>query len=235
MAYMNTVEFSCGDERLEGIVLGRKRDERPGALFLHGAGQATKERALPLARRLAETGTSSFLFDFSGHGASTGSLEESSLIKRTQEARAALAFCDRERPLRLFGFSMGGHVALELLPHLAVSHLVLFYPAVYAEEAFKVPFGSGFSEIIRRPGSWQDAAVMRNLDGFEGSLLVVIGENDEVIPPGVVDSIMGRAMLARRKEFLTVPGAGHQLLGYLAGHPDEEDRIFNKVTSFVEG
>ena len=87
-------------------------------------------------------------------------------------------------------FSMGAHIALELLNEQDFRSLILFYPAIYARQAYEVPFGDArFTEILRGDRSWASSDVLASLDRFEGNLLLVIGENDKVIPSEVVDLI----------------------------------------------
>ena len=86
---MNQFNFKIGDERLAVIQVG----ERPEILVLHGAGSANMGRALPLISNIVEvTGKGALSFDFSGHGKSTGQLKNSSLKKRTEEARCVAKY-----------------------------------------------------------------------------------------------------------------------------------------------
>jgi len=123
------VQIGAGQETLIGEFLTRNPDDAPQLLFLHGAGQANKERAKPLAEAIVDaTGLGAFLVDFSGHGESSGELSASSLKKRTHEAEAAWPFLADDKPLAVFAFSMGGHIALELLANHKIESLILFYP-----------------------------------------------------------------------------------------------------------
>src|SRR4051794_17833447 len=101
------ISFQVGNERLVGQLVLSHTKEKPSVLFVHGAGKATKERSQPLAERLAERSISSFAWDCSGHGESTGTMNHSSLQKRTIEAQMALTYTDPNQPLSICGFSMG--------------------------------------------------------------------------------------------------------------------------------
>jgi len=209
------VKFQAGDEWLSGrLVLADGSASKPQILFLHGAGKATKERCLPLASRLAtEYGLSSFAFDFSGHGTSTGTLENSSLKKRVDEAIAALDYAGVTEQISLCAFSMGGHVALELVKLRRVRSLVLFYPAVYAREAVDIRFGDPrFSTILRSDKSWESSDVFAVLNQFEGSVLIVAGEKDQVIPPEVLKLLYANATRAKHRQYMVIPDAPHLLL-----------------------
>jgi pimeloyl-ACP methyl ester carboxylesterase len=170
---MTKSEFRVGEETLVGQKIG---SGKPTILYLHGAGNSTKERGLPIMVKLAEAGLSIFCFDFSGHGESTGEMKNSSLEKRLSESQAALSFLDDKKPVTVIASSMAGHIALELVKRCPrVKNLILFYPAVYATKAFKIPFTEAFSDIIRQPNSWKDNDVMGSLQQFTGNLLVIIG------------------------------------------------------------
>jgi uncharacterized protein len=227
------IKFSVGHETLVGQRVTLDPETLPKILFIHGAGQSTKERALPLALEILKRGLSSFLFDFSGHGESSGQLKQSSLAKRLLEARAALRFCDKSTPLGLCGFSMGAHIALDLLPSTLVKTLILFYPAIYTRKASTVPFSEGFSEIIRQPRSWEDSEAIDTLGSFTGRLLVVRGEKDEVIPEGVFNLLDTTASRTSRKKFITVPEAGHLLLDRVYSDPVLFDQLVDQMIDFL--
>jgi len=226
--------FTAGGEQLTGCLVAHDKDQKPQVLFLHGAGAGTMQRQLPIAEYLLEKkGIASFLFDFSGHGESSGTLATSSLARRVSEAEAALQFFDVTSPFSLCGFSMGGHVALELLARYPVANLVLFYPGVYAAEAYSESFGEGFSEIIRQPNSWKDAAVVKNLHTFSGNFLLVIGEEDTVIPPGVIDMLDEAAQQAKKKEILKIPHASHLFLQAYLQNFETKMTLCEKIADYL--
>jgi pimeloyl-ACP methyl ester carboxylesterase len=228
--------FNAGSETLSGVLVSADSQQKPTNLFLHGAGKGTKKRALPIATYLEEhCDQASFLFDFSGHGESTGMLEHSSLAKRVSEAQAALQFFDTDKPFNLLGFSMGGHIALELLKDYPVANLVLFYPGIYTKDAYELQFDQGFSEVIRQHESWRDTAVTENLKGFTGRFLIVIGENDDVIPDAVIDMIYATAKDAHRKEILRIPNATHMFLEPTLQNPVAGPILCQKVAEYLTG
>ena len=196
------VTFQVGKETLVGNIVTNNMGDQPRLLFIHGAGTASRDRTLALALKLAENNISSFAFDLSGHGESTGKLEESSLVKRAIEAKEALKFLTKESSIGICAFSMGGHVALELLKTNPIKALILFAPAIYDKEAFEVPFNKNFSEIIRKHESWKKADVVNALEDFTGNLLICIGDKDEVIPGGVIDMIYSKQNVPMQKSWL---------------------------------
>lgn len=226
--------FNVGKEKLSGQTVFNPAGDKPQLLFLHGAGQATKERALPIAERLAELSISSFGFDFSGHGESTGQLSQSSLKKRTDEALAAYQFLDQTKPKAICAFSMAGHIALELLKRTQnIQALFLFYPAIYSDKAFNLNFDSQFSAAIREENSWQKASVVNCLKDFKGNLLIVIGENDQVIPKGVVELLDEIAVNTKNKKIITVPEVGHLVLPAIYNNPTLSGQIIKIMYEYI--
>lgn len=232
----NNVTFQAGDEVLAGrFIRPTQANVAPRILFLHGAGKATKERCLPLAERLAvEYQLSSFAFDFSGHGASTGTLENSSLNKRVEEALAAIEYSGATDPISLCAFSMGGHVALELLKYKRVHSLTLFYPAIYSRAAVAIRFGDPqFSAILRSNKSWEANDGLPWLNTLEGNIFIVVGENDQVIPAAVFDLLYANTAKAQHKRLLVIPDAPHLLLPTVLADEQLYGDICNTIAKYA--
>ncbi|HSX01702.1 MAG TPA: alpha/beta fold hydrolase [Candidatus Saccharimonadia bacterium] len=176
------------------------------------------------------TGAGAVAFDFSGHGQSTGRLSQSSLHKRVDEAETVWSLLARDRPIGLFGFSMGGHIALELLARHPVVSLVLLYPGIYTHQAYDAPFDRRFTTMIQQSGSWHQAAVLKALRDFTGRLLIVYGSNDRVVPRGVVDEIYAAASQAVQRELWVIPEAPHLLLPFMLERPDLWRQLKLKLT-----
>ncbi len=86
---------------------------------------------------------------------------------------------------------------------------------MYASEAYAVSFGNGFTDIIRRPGSWEKSDAWALLPAFTGHLMIVAAENDTVIPTDVIDRIYTSAVNAKEKTLYVVPKASHFAFTYL--------------------
>ncbi|QCD55509.1 alpha/beta fold hydrolase [Streptomyces hawaiiensis] len=216
-----------GGERLSGLASGGGERARATVVLLHGAGNGGKERLVPLLAEFAAHGCHALAFDFSGHGESTGLLPELSLRRRFEQAVSVIDARARvDGPLVLAGFSMSGQTVADLVRHYGdrVAALGLCAPAVYAAEAWDVPFGAGdgrFSEIIRGPGSWHAAPGLDVLRAFEGRAVLAVPGTDEVIPPAVTEAFS--QALARRAQFThwELPDARHRLGRWFRDHPDD--------------
>lgn len=224
-----------GGERLSGLSAGGGEPDRATVVLLHGAGNGSKERLVPLLAEFAAHGCHALAFDFSGHGESTGLLRDLSLRRRFEQAVSVIDARARvDGPLVLVGFSMSGQTVADLVGHYGdrVAALGLCAPAVYAGEAWDVPFGSGdgrFSEIIREPGSWRAAPALDVLRGFEGRAVLAVPGTDEVIPPAVTEAFS--QALARHAQFThwELPDAEHRLGLWFRDHPDDRREFVTAV------
>ncbi|MGW3570365.1 alpha/beta hydrolase [Streptomyces sp. NPDC000941] len=202
-------------------------------VIMHGAGIGSKERSVPLARDFAAAGHPSLAFDFSGHGNSSGKLAELSLERRFRQALGVIeAFAPDGGPLALAGFSMSGQTVADLTSHLGgrVEAICLCAPAAYGPEAWPVPFGDGFTELIRRPESWRPSTVFDALGAFTGRSVLVVPERDEVIPPEVTAGIEQALRTKSRFSKVVLDGADHQLGRWLSDHPEHRARLVDLCT-----
>ncbi|MEV6169710.1 alpha/beta hydrolase [Streptomyces sp. NPDC051954] len=209
-------------------------DDRPTVVLLHGAGVlGSKERLLPLLDEFVARGCRGLAFDFSGHGESSGELRELSLRRRFEQAVAVIdaRACG---PLVLVGFSMSGQTVADLARRYGkrVVALGLCAPAVYAAEAWEVPFGDGdgrFSEIIRTPDSWRASPALDALRAYEGRAVLAVPGTDVVIPPTVTEAV--QEALATRAQFtrFDLPEAEHMLGQWFREHADDRRDFVNEV------
>ncbi|EGX56551.1 hypothetical protein SZN_27226 [Streptomyces zinciresistens K42] len=205
------------------------------AVVLHGAGVGTTARLLPVVGEFVAHGCRGLAFDFSGHGESTGELRELSLRRRLEQAVAVIdARVPADGELILVGFSMSGQTVADLVGHYGarVGALGLCAPAVYAREAWDVPFGTGdgrFSEIIRGPGSWRGAPALDALRAYAGRAVLAVPQTDAVIPAAVTlavqDALSARARFSR----FDVVGAGHMLGRWFAHHGGDRREFVRRV------
>ncbi len=206
----------------------------PRLLLLHGAGTSCRERWRQLREHFAAHGIGSAAFDCIGHGDTGGDLKATSLLSRTEQACAVIEAIGPAQPLTVLGASMGGYTAVSLLPRFQVECLILVGPAMYAAEAYAVPFGAGFTEIIRRPRSWEGSDAWALLAKFTGRLLIVAGEHDAVTPPDVIRNIHDSARQARERTLYVARGASHLIITDLrARDPDQLAHVLDLMTRTI--
>jgi pimeloyl-ACP methyl ester carboxylesterase len=204
----------------------------PKFVFLHGAGTGIKEGVHSISSPIVNNGINILTLDFSGHGESTGNLKQSSLEKRVNEAKEVIDKFTTKHSLIICGVSMGGFVAIKMLDLYKVDTLILFCPALYDSKAYHISFDQGFTEIIRATESWRNTDVLNLLENFRGNLLIVVGEKDEVIPPGVIDLIIRHSSNAKNKELYIIPGCPHKILTWILSQEEKLIKLHQKIMEF---
>jgi aminoglycoside phosphotransferase (APT) family kinase protein len=136
---------------------------------------------------------------------------------------------------------MSGQTVADLAAHYGerVAALGLCAPAVYAGEAWDVPFGDGdgrFSALIRTPGSWRTAPALDALRAYEGRAVLAVPGTDAVIPAEVTEAVQDA--LAARAQYtrLELPDSDHQLGAWFRDHPGDRRAFVGAVlTGLGEG
>jgi len=226
-------QLQAGPEKIAITTLSASKDTPPSLLSLHGGGPAGKEKIHYLTSHLTKHGFSSVCFDFSGHGKSSGRIKNSSLRKRVFEALQVYRHTGLISPITLIGSSMGGSIALELLPLIPVYNLILFCPALYAGEAFNIPFGSGFTEIIRKKNSYERADVLENLKTFKGNILLFTAEYDKIIPERVIDLYWNNTDNVSKKMHVNLKETPHAVHSWAERDQNIKNQILKHVTDFL--
>jgi pimeloyl-ACP methyl ester carboxylesterase len=206
--------------------------QRPKALFVHGGWKAGKERVLYIMEFLVSLWYNSLSFDFSWHGESTGDLKESSLERRYKQATYMMSLCDPSSDLIVVWSSMWWEIAIRLLASGRVGSLLLFCPAVYSQDVYSLSFDQSFSDAIRVPGSWKNN-ITHVLPDYKGRLLVVIWDQDDVIPPEIIIQIDQQATNTKAKEILHIPGAPHAIHIWLGEHDDDREHVLNAIQKIL--
>ncbi|WP_432195321.1 alpha/beta hydrolase [Streptomyces sp. bgisy027] len=222
-------------ELLSGVHGGAADATAATAVLLHGAGIGSKERLLPMLAEFVSRGCHGLAFDFSGHGQSSGEPRELSLRRRFEQAVAVIdARVPANGPLVFVGFSMSGQTVTDLVGHYGqrVTAVGLCAPAVYAAEAWDVPFGEGdgrFSEIIRRPDGWRGAPALDVLRAYEGRAVLAVPEMDAIIPPEVTEAVRDALSAKARFTRFDVPGAEHMLGMWFEEHAEDRREFVTAV------
>ena len=201
------VQVNFGASTLIGDVLGQTNS--PQVLVLHGAGNSNRGRFRTLREELFAKGISSAAFDFVGHGDTGGDLKSSSLSSRTRQTCRVVDSLNLQQPFSVIGASMSAYTSVKLLEHFQIKSLILLVPAMYTSQAYTTPFNRGFSDIIRQPQSWVQSDAWRILADYTGRLLIVAGENDQIIPRDVINRIYNSAVNAVERKLYIAPNASH--------------------------
>lgn len=225
------IEQQIAGEMIRARFYSAQPDSKADWVYIHGAGKLGLLE-FPYSAEFERKGFSVLNFHFSGCGQSSGNFENSSLSKRVAEARAMIESHVDSENFKICAASMGGHIALRMLQYFQPKSLILFCPAIYDRDAFELPFGSGFSQAIRKPFSWKNSETLELLRNFNGQLLIFIGSDDQVIPKGVIELLDHNSPNASPKEIITLSGCPHNIYLWLEQHPQQRQTVINKILDF---
>ena len=90
----------------------------------------------------------------------------------------------------------------------------------------------GFTEIIRSHESWRNTDVLSYLDNFTGNLLLFIGDEDKVIPSGVINLIDKHSNKAKKKENIKLKGCPHAIHDWLMKNPSAGEIVERNLIAF---
>jgi fermentation-respiration switch protein FrsA (DUF1100 family) len=202
---------------------GRAAPGRPTLLYLHGNAGNLANRSERVRKYLAR-GMGVFILSYRGYSGSTGSPSERANVADAKLAYAAL-IAEGVAPgdIILYGESLGSGVAVQLAAERPVGGVILDapYTSIVDVAAGAYPY------FPVRPFLLDRYETLRYLPAVAAPLLVIHGEDDEIIPVA-----MGRAVYQAAnppKEIVTFPGAGHSD-HHLYGSGEE---VFRWIDSIV--
>ena len=174
----------------------------PAVLVLPGNGGDRAMRA-PLAAVLHRMGLSVLLVDYRGYGGNPGKPTEEGLATDARAAHDWLTAQPEVDRVVYFGESLGAAVAVGLAIERPPAALILrspftSLPDVAGEHYPWLPVGK---LLMDRYPSLQRIPTLQSL------LLVIAGDEDDIVPWSLSRRLYEAA--PEPKEFLTVPGAGH--------------------------
>ena len=207
-----------------------RTDARGAVIYCHGNAETLVTRAW-VAERLARLGYHTLLFDYRGYGLSDGRASEEGLAR---DARAAWRHVVEERRVApdrvvLMGHSLGSAVATRLALELQDGPAALVvgspFPDMPTLFAHHAPWLPG---IALRWGRDRHDAGSRIAE-VRAPTLIVIGSEDQVIPPEISRAVAAAAESGRADagvERVMVP-ADH---GSVMGHPE----VWRRLEAFLE-
>ena len=213
-----TVDIVVDDERIEGTVIA-PNTVIPGVLFVHGWG-GSQQQYLARARDIAALGCVCLAFDLRGHGDTEGQQEtitrEDSLrdVLAAYDALAAQPGVDTDGML-VIGSSYGGYLATILSSLRPVRWLALRVPALYKDEDWSLPKIElkkyGLAAYRRGPVKPEDNRALKACAAFEGDVLIVESEHDDIVPHPVIANYMAAFGKAHSLTYRVIEGADHGL------------------------
>jgi uncharacterized protein len=224
---MNDRLASTRDESLEipvdgetiAATLVRPAKGLAGVLLVHGWGGSQKQY-LARAREIAALGCVCLTIDLRGHARDEA---RSGVVTREDNLRDVMAGYDAliahpavdPSAIAVVGSSYGGYLAAILTATRPVKWLALRAPALYRDDDWTVPKRQLNREQLAsyRLGEVapQDSRALRACAAFEGDVLLVESEDDQLVPHPVIVNYLGAFERARSMTYRSIEGADHGL------------------------
>jgi pimeloyl-ACP methyl ester carboxylesterase len=176
-----------------------------------------KQHYHDLLPRLAnELDITTVIFDYTGHGDSPFAIEDTSPAQHFLEVITVFDWMKERYPNRrvfVVGSSYGGFLATQLIKYREFDALILRAPAMYRPEDFytlqknenkqvTLAFRKDTAALLGHP-------LLRRAAEFKGKILLVVHENDEIVPKETTDAYAE----ALKPEIFVVAGITHSLDG----------------------
>lgn len=204
LAYADVAIATPDGETLHGWWLDHP-DPQAQVVFWHGNG-GNLSLWLPVIVELRRRGFSVLAVDYRGYGGSTGSPSERGIYRDAEAAvhEFARSFRRDGVPVIYWGRSLGSPVASSTISAVRPDALVLESPMPHVRSVLRdnpILWVLSFLSSYRFPTS-------AFLQDYKGSLLVIHGELDSIVPFRAGQQVFANAGTTR-KTFVSIPGADH--------------------------
>lgn len=219
---MKDVSFRVDGLTLQGKLFLSESDgqKKPAVLLIHGW-ESEQNRMFALAEDLFARGYQCMTFDLRGHGASEGDHKLYSRKQCLNDALAAYDFLvaqpdiDPDRVIAV-GSSFGSYLAALLSAERKLQGLALRVPADYRDADFDEPLYEQRSQWEHSHWKEQlhaasETAALRAIHAFDGSILIVESEKDEVVPAPTVKSYANAAPNPQKLTYILMQNAPHSI------------------------
>jgi pimeloyl-ACP methyl ester carboxylesterase len=215
------IEIAVNGERICGTLI-TPGVRVPGVLFVHGWG-GSQEQYVARAREIAALGCVCLTFDLRGHARTKAQYETVSREHNLRDVSAAYDALVHQRgvdpsAIAVVGSSYGGYLAAILTSMRPVKWLALRAPALYKDTGWELPKRQlrqqqDLEAYRRLPAKPTESRALAACTRFEGDVLLVESENDELVPHQVLVNYREACIRARSVTARVITGADHGLAG----------------------
>jgi uncharacterized protein len=214
------IQFASEGSQIKGTLITPKimKEKNPGVIFFHGL-TSSEKGYISFAEKLAEHGIVSLTLNVRGHGESEGDFDKLTVNDvildglNAYDFFAKYDFIDPDR-IGLLGKSVGGAIVSSVSAQRKVKSVLLSMPAAYTDEMMRMPFNKiqpNVYAIFQNMENIGDTKACQAIAQYEGNLLIVIGEKDDIVPLDVTSEYFNIANKAQRKEKVIIKDSLHVL------------------------
>jgi pimeloyl-ACP methyl ester carboxylesterase len=170
-------------------------------LLCHGIGEVV-DQWFPVQCLLAQHGTASLIFDYSGYGHSPGKANWTQWEDDTVAAFETLQRLVSPMPTSILGFSMGTGIAAAVIRRICAHRLVLCAACTsFREGAHSIGLPAFLLPLV--PPIWN---AIETLEGLSVPVLVIHGKKDKLFP---VQMARDLAAMPLKSRLITISNLGH--------------------------
>lgn len=215
---MEKINFQSKGQRVDGTLFIPNNTKRnPGVIFFHGLG-SNEKRYLPMAETLCAKGFTVLTFNFRGH-ANVNAEDNITAHDGISDGLAAYDFFVKQKgvdPNRigLCGSSFGAVVAIHVAEKRKVESILLRAPALYKAEMMTKSIGKILADenrIFNDMHNIKDNEMMKIISRFNGNLLVVQSEKDDLIPASLSEAFLKEARKSKKRDLKVIKNAPHSI------------------------
>jgi pimeloyl-ACP methyl ester carboxylesterase len=212
------IDVPVDDQHIAGTLV-TPATTLPGVLFVHGWG-GSQEQYLARAREIAALGCICLTINLRGHGRTEA---QRKTITREDSLRDVMAAYDvlahhsavDDSAIAVVGSSYGGYLAAILSSLRPVRWLALRVPALYRDEDWALPKlqlkNHDLATYRRSPVSPEENRALGAGAAFEGDVLIVESEHDDIVPHAVIENYIAAFKKAHSLTYRVIEGADHAL------------------------
>lgn len=215
--------FFVNNKQLSGAIISPEvlKDKNPAILFIHGL-TGHKESNLQYANCLAKLGYISFIFDLRGHGESEEDINIMTANNFMDDVLHAYDyFISKEsvdkNNISVVGTSMGSYLATRLSSKRDVKNLVIRAPADYPNEVADEPVmdhGGDNPDTMtwrKRIKKYNGSFALESMHSFNGNVLVIESENDDLVPHETVENYITAAPDKTKLTYVLIKNTPHSI------------------------
>jgi uncharacterized protein len=220
---MDKISFDVDEYKLDGAVFypPDPKEKNPAILFVHGW-MSSQESALGRAEALSQIGYICLTFSMRGHGESDGDIGKILRKEFINDTLAAYDFLAEQKNvdpenINAVGASFGAYLVSVLTIERKLRNIVLRVPANYPDDGLEKPqflFSGNDIPAELKPkftNVKNDTIAINALRQFNGDVMIVESENDEIIPHEMVVAFINSINDRSRIKHILMKGADHSI------------------------